>query len=76
MEFTPIPTKPGDLIFFDSFTPHKSASNRSKFPRRIYYATYNGISAGDNLRQYYSDKHKSYPPDIDRVKGKKYEFKV
>ena len=76
MTFIPIPTKPGDIIFFDSFTPHKSASNRSKNPRRMYYATYNALSAGDNLNKYYADKHKSYPPDIDRIKGKKYVFKV
>ena len=76
MSFVPIPTRAGDLIFFDSFTPHQSAPNKSKFSRRIYYATYNRLSAGNNLNQYYKDKHKFYPPDIDRKRGKKYAFRV
>ncbi len=31
----PVPTAPGDVIFFDSFVPHASGPNRTKSPRRI-----------------------------------------
>ena len=44
--------------------------------RRIYFATYNRKSAGDHLAQYYADKRKSYPPDIEREAGKAYVFRV
>ena len=76
MPFLPIPTEPGDIIFFDCFAPHQSNSNKSNKSRRVYYATYNRLSEGDNLAQYYADKYKSYPPDIDREQGKTYIFKV
>ena len=76
IEFVPITTKPGDLIFFDCFAPHQSSKNNTKKPRRLYYATYNRLSAGDHLKQYYADKNASYPPDIDRAKDKNYTFRV
>ncbi len=76
MEFLPVPTEPGDVVFFDSFAPHGSEPNMSDKVRRIYYATYNRASAGDHMDQYYADKHKSYPPDIDRDPAKDYVFRV
>jgi hypothetical protein len=76
MDFQPVPTKPGDVVFFDSFAPHASEANMSDKIRRIYYATYNRASDGDFLERYYADKHKNYPPDIDREAGKEYVFKV
>lgn len=76
MEFVEVPTEPGDLIFFDCFAPHQSKANMSNGVRRIYYATYNRESDGDHLQQYYADKHKNYPPDIDRNPDKNYVYKV
>lgn len=76
MSFVPYPTKPGDLVFFDCYAPHRSAPNMSDQIRRLYYATYNRKSAGDHMAQYYADKHKSYPPDIDRDPTKTYVFRV
>ncbi|MCC7017654.1 MAG: phytanoyl-CoA dioxygenase family protein [Rhodospirillales bacterium] len=76
MEFVPVPTKPGDLIFFDCYAPHQSKPNLSGNIRRLYYATYNKLSAGDHQAQYYADKRKSYPPDIEREPGKEYVFRV
>lgn len=76
MTFVDCPTEPGDLIFFDSFAPHGSEPNMSDKIRRLYYATYNRLSAGDHMAQYYADKHKSFPPDIDRDPGKTYVFRV
>lgn len=76
MDFVPVPTEPGDVVFFDSYAPHSSEPNMSDDIRRIYYATYNGASKGDHLEQYYADKYANYPPDIDRDPERKYVFKV
>lgn len=76
MDVIPVPTKPGDVIFFDSFAPHSSEPNHTDKTRRIYFATYNKASDGDHHEAYYQDKHKSYPPDIDRLADKEYVFKV
>ncbi|HIE20029.1 MAG TPA: phytanoyl-CoA dioxygenase family protein, partial [Rhodospirillales bacterium] len=66
----------GDVIFFDCYAPHASEPNLTDQTRRLYYATYNRLSEGDHLAQYYADKHKNYPPDIDREPGKDYVFRV
>ena len=76
MEFVPCPTGPGDVVFFDCYAPHASEPNLSDKTRRIYYATYNRLSDGDHMAQYYADKHKNYPPDIDRDPAKEYVFRV
>ncbi len=44
----PVPTEPGDVIFFDSFAPHASKPNFTDQPRRILYLTYNLASEGDH----------------------------
>jgi len=69
-------TKPGDLVFFDSFVPHRSAPNRSASRRRILYATYGKKAEGDYRAKYYEDKRKSFPPDCERDSSKKYEYKI
>ncbi len=76
MEFIHTPTKPGDLVFFDCYAPHASEPNLTNNTRRLYFATYNPVSQGDHLQQYYADKYKNYPPDIDRIPGKEYVFRV
>jgi len=76
MEFVLVPTKPGDIVFFDCYAPHASEPNLTDQTRRIYYATYNRLSAGRHMAQYYADKHKNFPPDIDRDPDKKYVFRV
>jgi len=76
MEFVHLPTQPGDIVFFDCYAPHASGPNMSDDVRRIYYATYNRLSAGDHLEQYYADKYKNYPPDIDRNPNKEYVYRV
>jgi len=70
------PTKPGDVIVFDSFVPHRSGPNLSSRQRRVLYATYNKVSEGDYRAQYYIDKRKGFPPDIEREPGKVYEYKI
>jgi len=76
MQFKPAPTQPGDVVFFDCYAPHQSAPNMSDQVRRIYYATYNRAADGDHIAQYYADKHKNYPPDIDRKQGREYVYRV
>lgn len=74
--WVPIEAEAGDAVFFDSFVPHRSAPNRTGEQRRVLYYTYNKASEGDSLRQYYADKRKSYPPDIEREAGREYRFRV
>jgi hypothetical protein len=76
MEFITVCTRPGDVAYFDSYTPHGSEPNMSDKMRRLYFATYSRLSNGDFLEQYYADKRKTYPPDIEREAGKEYKFRV
>ena len=71
-----LPTRPGDVVLFDSFVPHRSGPNLTCNPRRVLYVTYNRASEGDHLRTYYNDKRRSFPPDCEREPGKTYVFKV
>ncbi|SDR28588.1 Phytanoyl-CoA dioxygenase (PhyH) [Rhizobiales bacterium GAS191] len=72
----PVPTAPGDVIFFDSFVPHASKPNFTAEPRRVLYLTYNLAEHGDQRARYYADKHAAFPPDVDRDGSKAYVFKV
>ena len=76
LDYTSIPTGPGDAVFFDSFAPHRSKPNMTNEQRRVLYVTYNAVSEGDHRRQYYDDKRLSYPPDIEREPDKEYVFRV
>ena len=44
--------------------------------RRVLYVTYNRLSDGDHREQYYADKRKSYPPDVERDPDKQYAYRV
>ena len=72
----PVPTRVGDAVFFDSYAPHASGPNLTPEPRRVLYVTYNRRSAGDHRAQYYADKRRSFPPDIEREPGRTYTFRV
>ena len=74
--FTPYPTAPGDVVFFDSYVPHQSGPNLSPEARRVLYVTYNRLSEGDHRARYYADKRKSYPPDCEREPGTQYVYRV
>lgn len=69
-------TSPGDVVAFDSYLVHRSAPNRTAYPRRVIYATYNPASQGDCYERYFADKHKNYPPDVERDAGKQYRYRV
>ena len=66
----------GDLVFFNSYTPHFSHSNNSKKSRSQIYLTYNKEKDGKLRSKYISDKRKSFPPDSERLTKKKYFYKV
>jgi hypothetical protein len=74
--FEPIPAAPGDMVFLDSYAPHRSFPNRSDRARRVYFATYNRRSEGRHLEAYYADKRKSFPPDVERDPTRTYVFRV
>lgn len=76
LNYVPVPTEPGDAVFFDSFAPHRSEPNLTGQARRVLYVTYNRLSEGDHRRQYYIDKRASYPPDCERDAEKEYVFRV
>jgi len=68
--------QPGDAVFFDSYAPHRSLPNTTGHARRVLYITFNKASEGDHRVQYYADKRKNYPPDIERDRQRDYAFKV
>ena len=76
VEFVSYPGEPGDVLFFDSYLPHRSAPNLTDAPRRVLYVTYNKASEGDHRERYYADKRLSYPPDIERDAGREYAYRV
>ncbi len=55
-----VPLEPGDLLFFDSYTPHYSDTNTTTQPRRAAYLTYNAASLGDHRARYYADKRAEF----------------
>jgi hypothetical protein len=75
-DLVPVPTLPGDVVFFDSYVPHASKPNLSGGRRRILYLTFNRASDGDHRARYFADKRLSFPPDIDRLPGVEYRFRV
>jgi 2-aminoethylphosphonate dioxygenase len=72
----PVPTAPGDVVFFDSYAPHASKPNLTNRPRRILYLTYNTVSDGDHRARYFAEKRKNFPPDVERKAGVEYKFRV
>ncbi len=76
IDWVAIEAEPGDAVFFDSFVPHRSGPNHTGEQRRVLYYTYNRASEGDHLRQYYADKRKNYPPDVEREAGREYRYRV
>ncbi|MSO77461.1 MAG: phytanoyl-CoA dioxygenase family protein [Alphaproteobacteria bacterium] len=76
MKFVDCPMRPGDLLYLGAYTPHASEPNPTNELRRLHLITYNRLSQGDHYALYHADKHKNYPPDIDREAGKTYVYKV
>ena len=62
LEWTPVPVRAGQTLWFHSRTPHRSGPNRSGRPRRALYPTYNAASEGDLRAAYYEAKRAAFAP--------------
>lgn len=60
LRWRPVELAPGDLLWFDSYVPHRSGTNVTDGARRALYLTYNGASAGDHRTTYYEDKQATF----------------
>lgn len=72
LNWEPLPTEVGDIVFFDSYIPHRSGPNNSDKPRRALYITYNKASEGSYRDEYYRHKRSVFPPEVEREEGKDY----
>ena len=76
LKWKKITTKPGDLIIFGAYTPHRSKQNKSNRARRMMYLTYNAKKDGNLRKNYYVNKRISFPPNNERLKGKQYKYLI
>jgi hypothetical protein len=72
LPWRPLPVEPGDLVFFDSYIPHRSGPNTSDRARRALYVTYNRASEGNRRDEYVEQKREHFPPECERVAGVDY----
>lgn len=56
LAWQPVELAPGDVLWFDSYTPHRSGTNTTTRARRALYLTYNAAAHGDLRQAYYADK--------------------
>lgn len=68
--------KAGDIVFFNSYIPHRSPANLSEHSRRAMYITYNRKSEGERRDDYFTDKRASFPPECERITGADYSAKA
>ncbi|GKY97455.1 hypothetical protein MPSEU_000703900 [Mayamaea pseudoterrestris] len=54
MAFEDITVVAGSIVMFNSWVPHRSSANRSPFPRRAVFFTYNPAKEGDFHDHYYA----------------------
>ncbi len=54
--FAPVAMRPGDVLVFDAFVPHRSEVNRSDARRRALFLTYNAAREGRHYDRYYALK--------------------
>ena len=76
LEWRPVPLEPGDLLFFDSYTPHFSETNRTGRPRRAAYLTYNSAGLGDHRERYYADKRAEFARAGDDFEGERVRISI
>jgi len=53
LNFQDVCCKGGSIVVFNGWVPHRSSSNRSLFPRRAVFLTYNRAVDGDFHTEYY-----------------------
>jgi ectoine hydroxylase-related dioxygenase (phytanoyl-CoA dioxygenase family) len=76
LSWRPVPLEPGDLLFFDSYTPHYSDTNTTQRPRRAAYLTYNARSLGDHRDRYYADKRAEFERVGDDFEGERVRISI
>lgn len=76
LEWAPVETQPGDLLWFDSYTPHRSGTNTTDRPRRALYLTYNAARHGDLRSTYYADKAETFAAEGDHVGGQRVRLSI
>ena len=72
LPWRPLETNAGDIIFFDSYIPHRSPPNNSMMSRRAMYITYNRRSEGNRRADYFAHKRLNFPPECERITGQDY----
>ena len=76
LDWRAVPLEPGDLLFFDSYTPHHSDTNTTERPRRAAYLTYNAASLGDHRERYYADKRAEFERAGDDFDGERVRISI
>jgi ectoine hydroxylase-related dioxygenase (phytanoyl-CoA dioxygenase family) len=76
LDWQPVSLAPGDLLFFDSYTPHYSETNTTSRSRRAAYLTYNAASRGDFREQYYADKRAEFAAAGDDFDGERVRISI
>ena len=76
LDWQPAEVQPGDVLLFDSYTPHKSDTNRTTRPRRAFYLTYNARSLGDFRDRYYADKRAEFAEQGGTFRGERVRISV
>ncbi len=72
LHWQPLTTQPGDIVFFDSYLPHRSGPNQTHSSRRALYITYNKLSEGERREDYFLQKRKAFPPECERDNSQDY----
>ena len=72
MNWEELPAEPGDVVFFDSYIPHRSPPNLSATSRTAIFITYNKASEGLFRDEYYEHKRQVFPQDCEKDPNKDY----
>lgn len=72
LQWKSVPTTCNDILFFDSYVPHRSGPNITESSRSIFFITYNDIKEGVYYNDYFIRKRIELPPDNEREEGKEY----
>ena len=69
LKWEPLIVTPYDLVIFDAWVPHRSATNTTNKQRRAFYFTFNKLKDGDFYDKYFDKKKVALPPDFEREEG-------
>lgn len=76
LDWQAVDAEPGDVILFDSFAPHRSGTNQTDRPRRVWYLTYNARSKGDWRDRYYADKQAEFDAEGANFDGERARISI